>query len=473
MAKKSWLKFFLASATIPNAKAQAQIDVAGALSTVGEWLNNVFSNEYATFGVTIIVLTILIRSIFAASLKKVKIFEGEGGTGINTFGSTISWTLAILASIGLYYIKADQQIGTFLRNILGPSAMYAAIILTIVLFWWYKGATGSTKWALLLTGASCMVLSTMVQWPMLATTGVFMMIGALFWLVGGAARGRGASSTGSGSTYRNLRNEEDATKNLSRTLQKEDQSEKNIEKDEMDAESIEREIADLEKKGVGIEDIVRQMINALATPENAQVLQPALKRQKEILAKIVDKSKPLKAIETKVKEHLEEMKDMQDSGVNNLKKAFEKIGRDQKELKNEQNTKIKDTLADLKRIHEDITILKELAHSIKKTDAERIADIGSLISLVGTQNNITEKAICRMQTINEAKQGLRKAEDEKETISKKILEEDIKIRRGMKNINERLPGLRSDIKTAEQILESLQKIEQKEQKETLPSGTFF
>jgi hypothetical protein len=122
------------------------------------------------------VLTILIRSIFAASLKRVKIFEGAGGEGLGKAGNTISWTLAILSVIGLFYVKGDRDVSTFLENVLGPAGIYAVIVIIGFLFFWLKGATGSTGWAVVLSGAIAMLISNNVDWPALASIGLLMVI---------------------------------------------------------------------------------------------------------------------------------------------------------------------------------------------------------------------------------------------------------------------------------------------------------
>jgi hypothetical protein len=173
-----------------------ELQLGDAFSTVGKWLSDIFSNEYATFGVTIIVLTILLRSIFAASLKRVKIFEGAGGEGVGPMGNTVSWTMAILSSIGLFYLKGNNDVGTFMQKILGPAGMWVAIIIVIVLYLWLKGATGSGKWGLFLTGFSSIVISNMVDWPMLGTAGAFMIVAGFFWLIAGFARSRRGVSAG-------------------------------------------------------------------------------------------------------------------------------------------------------------------------------------------------------------------------------------------------------------------------------------
>jgi hypothetical protein len=181
---------------LPIVTAAPNIDISEAFSTVGEWLSALFQSEMSTFAVTAIVLTILIRSIFAASLKRVKIFEGSGGEGLGKFGNTISWTLSILAVIGLFYVKGDRDVGTFLENILGPAGIYAAIVIIIFLFFWLKGATGSTGWAVVLSGLIAMLISNNVDWPALASIGLLMVIVGFIMLAFKLAGWRKPASSG-------------------------------------------------------------------------------------------------------------------------------------------------------------------------------------------------------------------------------------------------------------------------------------
>ncbi|MFH0977854.1 MAG: hypothetical protein V1837_00995 [Candidatus Woesearchaeota archaeon] len=259
----------------------AQIDVAGAFSYVGEWINQIFSNEYATFGVTIIVLTILLKSIFAASLRKTKLFEGAGGTGTSGPGNAIAWSFAMLSSIGLYYLKGDRNVGVFLRNILGPAGIWAAIVATIFLFLWLKGATGSTKWALPLTGLAAIAISNMVQWPMLASGGVFMMIGGVFWLIGSSARGPRPISRRDVNRTQNADNSlSNTTNNLFRTLQRDNQVNSPVGRTAVNAANAETQETMQEEQNQADEN--RRVNNAIAAAasDNPEAL-AVLHRERE------------------------------------------------------------------------------------------------------------------------------------------------------------------------------------------------
>jgi hypothetical protein len=408
MRRINWLLPFIFLASIPISLAQVRVDVTDAFRTVGQWLSDIFSNEYATFGVTIIVLTILLRAIFAASLKKVKIFEGEGGTGINTFGNTIAWTLSMMASIGLFYVKGNRDVGTFVRNILGPSAIYAAIVSIIVLFWWFKGATGATKWALPLTGLASLLISNMVQWPMLASAGVFMLIIGLFWIVGSASRGR--RPIGRGDVDRTRRADShlaDAINDDIRTLQRDNQVSGTSGPTALDAANTEGQATQLEEQAQRDEEKrIDDMIKATkATPSKESTsafLQARERLGRDLMqdAQTIDRTNTklkadLQALEKtrrEIKEHLQRLEDA-DALAKKVEQKLEtknpeELQRINKHFGQSEEVHLKllkrmvDELRDYQKVEGKIAGLEE---KLEKKDEELVNIIKSIVAQLDPQ----------------------------------------------------------------------------------------
>jgi len=285
MPKKYWAFLVVFILVIPIVLADVTMSVTDTFVTVGKWLSEIFQNDYATFGITLIVLTILLRAIYAAGLKRVKIFEGAGGEGLNSFGNTITWTVAIMSSISLYYLKANRDMGAFLRQVLGPAAVYAGIAAVVLMFWWIKSSVG-TKWSIPLTGLAAIMISNMVQWPILATLGVFMIIIGFFWVAGSLARPRS-----SGASYRDLRREEDESSRMGQTYNRDQQTDNSLANSDRQEQQMQSQVSDLEAREKGYDSMIDQNLTYLATPGAAHNLIQLFQREKSEISYEITKRK--------------------------------------------------------------------------------------------------------------------------------------------------------------------------------------
>ncbi len=149
------------------------ISVNEAFSMVGRIIYDALSNEWVSFGITIIVLIVLFYNIYLAGLAKVPSL-GESKTA-----RSIAVSLSILSVLGIVYmkLKSGANVHGFLESILGPSGLYAAIFITGALFFWFRHSLGK-RWAWPLSGLVGYSVGSMVNQP------IMMSIGLLAGLIG-------------------------------------------------------------------------------------------------------------------------------------------------------------------------------------------------------------------------------------------------------------------------------------------------
>jgi len=382
--------------TIQPVYAAVEVNLGQSIGQVGRWLSDIFSNDYATFGVVIIVLTILLRSIFAASLRRVKIFEGAGGEGIGPMGNTVAWTMAIMASIGLFYLKGQRNVSVFLERILGPGSMWAAIIILIVLFMWLKGATGSVQWALLLTGLASMSVSNMVAWSALATGGLFMIIVGFFWLIGSVVR------SGRPATVRDERRAERAerklTNALDNTIRDTYQERGDLGAAKQLGAAEEKLTAKEESNAVQEGDWLRAMARAVAaagpnlTGQNAprfaqyqsallRELRAELSAVQQIVQKERDASSKLAAIKSKVRDDMLRVLEA-DSMVKQMEKDLSEKDYVHAEQLSQELRALKTGLDETREYQKTIKIIMDLDNEMKKANQQVIDNLMHMNSLL-------------------------------------------------------------------------------------------
>ena len=180
MNKKAVL-FIFSLLMLPQAYALSIYDVdfdfARIFQIVGEFFYQIATNDYAMFGITVIVLTILLYSVYSAAISKVKMFEGGSGTGLSRPGQMLAWSLSLLSTLGIVWMKGDRDVGGFLEDVLGPGRIFAAIVLAVVVALWLKKSMGQhSKWSWLVAGLFCIVLAGMFKVQMLAPIGLIVAI---------------------------------------------------------------------------------------------------------------------------------------------------------------------------------------------------------------------------------------------------------------------------------------------------------
>ena len=118
--KKKFILFAFVLLLIPSAHAltigEIEFDFATIFEMIGEFIYQIGANDYAVFGITIIVLIILFRSIYASALARVKIFEGSGGVNVSRPGNMVAWSLSLLTVSSLVFFKRGRNVSGFLQR---------------------------------------------------------------------------------------------------------------------------------------------------------------------------------------------------------------------------------------------------------------------------------------------------------------------------------------------------------------------
>ncbi len=158
-----WLVISIFS--LPSARA-LDINIEDSFGMVGRIIYDLLTKEYVVFGIVIIVLVILFRSIFLAGLHKLPQF-GESGVS-----KTIATTLSLLCTLGIAYTKINsgRNVHGFLEDILGPAGIYAAVFVTVMGYVWLRASMG--KWALTGTGLVAYAVGSMINNQLMMSIGI-------------------------------------------------------------------------------------------------------------------------------------------------------------------------------------------------------------------------------------------------------------------------------------------------------------
>jgi hypothetical protein len=180
---------------LPSAVALDTENFKNAFTNAGMFIRDVLQNEYALYGLVFILLMILLWSLFIAGLKKIPLFGGIGGEGVNKLGQMIGWTLAALCTIGLFRYKGDVSIRGFMGGALGPAGAWIGSVAALIIFLWLRKQFGkNTKWALFFTGLACIVIDSIFNVGVISLVGFLLIVIALIWVFGGRGRSYGRES---------------------------------------------------------------------------------------------------------------------------------------------------------------------------------------------------------------------------------------------------------------------------------------
>ncbi len=147
---------------IPLVSAQRDMDfnIGNAFDLVfgSNGLGGILQSRYGIYGLTLIFYYLLFYSIFGAGLKKVKMFEGEGGLGLNSSGKMLANAFTGLTVLGIFSFVDPSKDNLF--SLLSIFGWYGQLILMVVMVLlirsWFKDSTWSKsmQWGvtLFLTG---------------------------------------------------------------------------------------------------------------------------------------------------------------------------------------------------------------------------------------------------------------------------------------------------------------------------------
>ena len=115
------------------AQGLQDLDITSGFSIIGEFLSGIFQNEYAVFGLTVVFSFLILYSVIGAGLKHIKIFEGEGGLGLNAAGKMFTFAVAGISTISFFTVYREQTV-SFVPNFLGGIGIYLAVFIGLVVF---------------------------------------------------------------------------------------------------------------------------------------------------------------------------------------------------------------------------------------------------------------------------------------------------------------------------------------------------
>ena len=175
--------------TIPSALAVELPDVSGLIGSIGSNVWNMLQNDMTVFFFTFIFFFILLYGIYAAALRKVKVFS-EGDT-LNRQGKLVAVAFAMLSSFAIFFVTREQGIRAFLNNILEPLGLFAGVLLGItvfsIIYFGFRNPSGEKNWkaAMAAAGLGMIVAGMITDSPGAVSWGwLLIIIAAIFALIG-------------------------------------------------------------------------------------------------------------------------------------------------------------------------------------------------------------------------------------------------------------------------------------------------
>jgi hypothetical protein len=121
------LAFFLALAPVYAQVSIGDMGIANALGQIGKEIQNILRNEFAVYGILVIICIILFNSIFKLALARVPLFRGDGAEGVSKIGGTVSICLSLLLTIFLFTKLRNSVYVGFITEI----DSYMGVLLTL------------------------------------------------------------------------------------------------------------------------------------------------------------------------------------------------------------------------------------------------------------------------------------------------------------------------------------------------------
>ena len=103
------------------------------LGQFGKLFEEVFKNEYASFFIVLIILSILFATILKRLVGKIPIFEGGGDLSVNAQGNVVSWCISLLCVLSIGWMTKDQGPSAIVGSLVGPWGYLIVIIMTMLL----------------------------------------------------------------------------------------------------------------------------------------------------------------------------------------------------------------------------------------------------------------------------------------------------------------------------------------------------
>jgi len=96
--------------------------LGNVMDMLSEVINAFLGTENSQYITVLIIVALITGSTFKELLKKIPIFEGDGGK-TNASGNIVAWSSAVLSIVGIHWM-AEGQRDRILETFAGPGAMF-------------------------------------------------------------------------------------------------------------------------------------------------------------------------------------------------------------------------------------------------------------------------------------------------------------------------------------------------------------
>src|SRR3989339_898170 len=116
--------FILLLISMPFASAldMGDVGIGDILKMIGDLINTIRGDDNAQLGVLFIVFFIIFYAVLNSALKRVKLFEGDGGIGLSRPGHMVALSIAGLMCFSIFFVKEPTR--DILNRILNPFGVF-------------------------------------------------------------------------------------------------------------------------------------------------------------------------------------------------------------------------------------------------------------------------------------------------------------------------------------------------------------
>ncbi len=168
------------------------------LSKIGESAHAVVSDDYAALAIVVILGILLEIAAINSAIKKVKIFEGQGGAGVSNGGKVISIVLSVFTWVAILRFTNVGIIIGAVQSILGKFGIIVGIIIGVVSYLaWRKAFPKHPYFGFMIIGLLETLLGIfLIESPIIALLGIASIILGLLLMF----RARRSGQTGRDTT---------------------------------------------------------------------------------------------------------------------------------------------------------------------------------------------------------------------------------------------------------------------------------
>ncbi|MGM5484406.1 MAG: hypothetical protein ACQEP1_00865 [Nanobdellota archaeon] len=110
--------------------------ITETLSRIFAYLKDLLNDTYVVYGLTLLFYYLIFYSIFSSVIKRLKFFEGEGGSGLSKPGKTLAHAFTGLAVLSIFAFVDPARNNVF--SLLAIFGVYGQLLLVIVIYFLTK-----------------------------------------------------------------------------------------------------------------------------------------------------------------------------------------------------------------------------------------------------------------------------------------------------------------------------------------------